>query len=122
MEAPETSAFFNEARRLLAGRTNTVSTTYSSAEVAARSRLRLPEGYTAKSVAKAPNEIDYAVTVPRMRLPGDWANLALEADGVPLGRARLQVFRPVTIRVFQAIHDSFRAADRADARSRPVAR
>jgi hypothetical protein len=107
MEAPETSAFFNEARRLLAGRTNTVSTTYSSAAVAARSRLRLPEGYTAKSVAKTPNEIDYAVAVPADAIPGDWANLALEADGVPLGRARLQLFRPVTVRMSQSIHLHF---------------
>jgi hypothetical protein len=104
MEEPETSAFFNEARRLLSGRTNTVSTTYSSAEVAARSRLRLPEGYAARSVAKSPNEIDYAVSVPADAIHGDWANLALEADGVPLGRARLQLFRPVTIRMFQSIH------------------
>ena len=36
----------------------------SSAEVAARSRLRLPEGYTAKAAPKSPNEIDYEVTVP----------------------------------------------------------
>ena len=107
MEEPETSGFFNEARRLLAGRTNTVSTTYSSPEVAARSRLRLPEGYTATSVAKSPNEIDYAVAVPADAIHGAWASLALEADGVPLGRARLQLFRPVTIRMFQSIHLHF---------------
>jgi hypothetical protein len=104
MEEPETSAFFNEARRLMVGRANTVSTTYSSAAVAARSRLRLPEGYTATRVATSPNQIDYAIAVPADAIPGDWANLAIEADGVPLGRARMQLFRPVTIRMFQAIH------------------
>jgi hypothetical protein len=107
MEEPETSGFFNEARRLLAGRTNAISTTYSSAEVAARSRLRLPEGYTAKSETISPNQIDYGVSVPEDAIHGDWANLALEADGVPLGRARLQLFRPLTIRMAQAIHLHF---------------
>jgi hypothetical protein len=107
MEEPETSGFFNEAHRLLAGRTNAVSTTYSSAEVAARSRLRLPEGYTATGAAKSPNEIDYAVAVPADAIHGDWASLALEADGLPLGRARLQLFRPVTIGMAQSIHLHF---------------
>ncbi len=107
MEEPETSGFFNEARRLLAGRANAISTTYSSADVAARSRLRLPEGYTAKSETISPNQIDYAVSVPADAIHGDWASLALEADGVPLGRAQLQLFRPVTIRMSQSIHLHF---------------
>ena len=107
MEEPETSGFFNEAHRLLAGRTNTVSTMYSSAKVAARSRLRLPEGYTAESAVKSPNEIDYAVAVPADAIHGDWASLELEADGLPLGRARLQLFRPLTIRMPQSIHLHF---------------
>ena len=32
-------------------------------------------------------------------LHGDFANLALEADGVPLGRAHVQLFRPASIRL-----------------------
>jgi len=32
------------------------------------------------------------VDVPADALHGDWANLAIEADGVPLGRAHLQLF------------------------------
>ena len=103
IEAPETSAFFDEARRLVIGMSNLVSTTYSSAEVAARSRLRLPEGFSATPSVKSPNEIDYQVGVPADALHGDWANLALEADGVPLGRARLQLFRPVSIRLAEAL-------------------
>ena len=39
-------------------------------------------------------EIDYEIDVPRDALHGDWVNLALEADGVLMGRARLQLFRP----------------------------
>jgi len=107
IEEPETSAFFNDSRRLIIGRTNVLSTTYSSADVAKRSRLRLPEGFTAKQVIKSPNEINYEVSVPAEAVHGDWADLALEADGVPLGRARLQLFRPATIRLMEAMQMHF---------------
>jgi hypothetical protein len=107
MEAPETSAFFNEARRLIIGQKNVVSTAYSSAEVAARSRMRLPEGFTAVPTAKSPNEIDYEIGTPTEALHGDFADLALEADGVPLGRAHLQMFRPVSVRLMEAIRIHF---------------
>lgn len=107
IEAPESSAFFNELRRLVVGRKNTVSTIYSSAELAARSRLRLPEGYTATATNKSPNEIDYEVAVPADALHGDFVSLALEADGVPLGRSRVQLFRPASIRLVQAIQLHF---------------
>jgi hypothetical protein len=103
IEAPDTTAFFNDARRLIVGWKNVVSTSYSSSAVAARSRLRLPEGFTATPTVKSPDEIDYEVGVPPDALHGDWVNLALEADGMPLGRARLQLFRPVTIRLMEAI-------------------
>lgn len=103
IEEPETSAFFDEAHRLIIGKNNTLSTTYSAADVAKRSRLRLPPGFTLTRNEKAPNEIDYEVFVPANALHGDWANLALEADGVALGRARLQLFRPVSIRLADAI-------------------
>jgi hypothetical protein len=109
IEAPDTSAFFNDARRLIIGRKNVISTTYSSAEVAGRSRLRLPEGYTAAPTVKSPDEIDYEISVPADALHGDWANLALEADGMPLGRARLQLFRPATIRLMEAMQLHFGA-------------
>jgi len=107
MEEPESAAFFNEARRLLIGRANTVATEYSSAEVAARSRLRLPEGFTAKAAVKSPNEIGYEVAVPADSIHGDYADLALEADGLLLGRAHLQLFRPATIRLSQAMQLHF---------------
>jgi hypothetical protein len=103
IEAPETSAFFNELHRMVIGRKNTVSTIYSSAEVAARSRLRLPDGYTATAKNKSPNEIDYEIAVPADALHGDFASLALEADGVALGRARVQLFRPLSIRLMSGM-------------------
>ena len=107
VEEPETSGFFNEAHRLVIGQKNVLSTTYSSREIASRSRVRVPEGFTVVSRVKSPNEIDYEVTVPADAIHGDWANLALEADGLPLGRARLQMFRPVSIRLAEAMHLHF---------------
>ena len=107
--APETSAFFDEAHRLVIGQENLLSTTYSSPDLAERSRLRLPEGFSATPNRKSPNEIEYQVGVPADALHGDWANLALEADGVPLGRARVQLFRPATIRLSDAIGLDFGA-------------
>jgi hypothetical protein len=109
IEEPDTSAFFNDARRLVIGQKNLVSTTYSSVDVANRSRLRLPEGFTATPIVKSPNEIDYQISVPGDLLHGDWANLGLEADGILLGRARLQLFRPASIRLMEAIQIHFGA-------------
>jgi hypothetical protein len=103
IEEPETSAFFDDARRLIIGARNVVSTTYSSPDVAARSRLRLPEGYTAEKAVKAPNQIDYEIAVPAGACEGDYANFALEVDGMALGRARLQLFQPIAVRIGEAI-------------------
>ena len=103
IEEPETAAFFNDLKRLIIGRKNLVSTTYSSPGLAARSRLRLPEGFTAVAKPKSPNEIDYEVSVSADALHGDWVNFGLEADGVLLGRARLQLFRPASIRLMDAM-------------------
>ena len=108
IEEPETSGFFNEARRLIVGRNNTLHTSYSSPEVAARSRLRLPGGFTAAAKSTpSDDEIDYEVAVPSEALHGDFATLTLEADGMPLGRARLQLFRPVSVRVMEAMEQHF---------------
>jgi hypothetical protein len=108
MEEPEISAFFDDdSKRLIIGAKNVVSTTYSSPEVAARSRLRLPEGFVAAKIVKSPNEIEYEIAVPADAAQGDYANFALEADGVPLGRARLQLFRPLTVRLMDAINIHF---------------
>ncbi|MDE3164666.1 MAG: hypothetical protein KGN36_02585, partial [Acidobacteriota bacterium] len=107
IEAPETSAFFNELHRLVIGQSNRVSTVYSSAAIAARSRLRLPDGYTAAASNKSPNEIEYSVAVPGEAAHGDFASLAIEADGVPLGRARVQLYRPLSVRLVDALRLHF---------------
>lgn len=111
IEPPDSSAFFEDAKRLIIGQDNIVSTSYSSEELAVRSRLRLPEGFSAKAVKSSPLAIDYAVSVPSEALHGDWADLALEADGVPMGRAHLQLFRPASIRLPEAIRLHFGAAE-----------
>ncbi|MGA2132569.1 MAG: beta-galactosidase [Bryobacteraceae bacterium] len=103
IEPPEHSAFFEEAKRLIIGQQNLIATSYSSADLAGRSRLRLPDGFTAQPTRKSDLEIDYAVDVPPAALHGDFANLAIEADGVPLGRARLQMFRPASVHFRDAI-------------------
>ena len=114
IEPPEQSAFFEEAKRLIVGRANAVTTSYSSEDLAGRSRLRLPEGFAATETKRSASEgdyrIDYAVDVPADALHGDWANLAIEADGVPLGRAHLQLFRPASVHLAEAIHLHFGAS------------
>jgi hypothetical protein len=110
IEPPEHSAFFEDAKRLIIGRANTISTSYSSEQLADRSRLRLPAGFTATPTKKSPLEIDYAVDVPADALHGDWADLAIEGDGVPLGRAHLQLFRPASVHLAEAIRLHFGAA------------
>ncbi len=107
IEEPETSGFFDDARRLIIGQKNTVATSYSSPEVAARSRLRTPEGFTATAAKSEEAEINYEITVPPDELHGDYATLTLEADGMPLGRARLQLFRPVSVRMMEAMQSHF---------------
>lgn len=99
IEPPEHTAFFVNPTRLVMGRKNIISTSYSSPELAGRSRLLAPAGYGLKAQTKSATEIDYQVTVPDTALHGEFVELALEADGVRLGRARVQIFRPVSIRV-----------------------
>jgi hypothetical protein len=45
--------------------------------------------------------------VPADVLHGDFADLALEADGVPLGRAHVQLFRPASIHLFSGLQFHF---------------
>ncbi len=99
IEAPEQSAFFSDAKRLLIGEINHVLTSYSSEEIAQRSRLKLPPGWTATAAVKSPLEIEYTIAVPSSLVHGDHVDLALEADGVEMSRARVTVLRPVSIRV-----------------------
>jgi Glycosyl hydrolases family 35 len=111
IEAPETSAFFVDAKRLVIGQKNPISTSYSSAQLAARSRLRLPENFTATAKPKSPLEIDYELDVQREALHGSWVNLGIEADGVLLGRARVQLFRPLSVYLTDALKLHFGAEE-----------
>lgn len=102
IEPPESAAFFNDPGRLIIGRANLVSTSYSSEDLAGRSRLLLPPGFAAKALPKSALEIDYEITPPSSAAHGEFVHVALEADGVRLGRARLQVLRPASIRILEA--------------------
>jgi hypothetical protein len=103
IQPPDSSAFFVVAKRLTLGQKNHVATSYSSEQVAERSRLRIPQNFRAVSTVTSPMEIDYEIDVPADALHGEWAPLALEADGVLMSRARLQLLRPASVRVREAL-------------------
>jgi hypothetical protein len=109
MEPPDSSAFFEDARILIIGKKNTLPTTYTSEAIANRSRLRGPAWLKFEARPKAPLKIDYEVTVPPGELHGDHVELALEADGVQMGHARLQLLRPASLRVREAVNRHFGA-------------
>lgn len=102
IEPPDNAAFFTGSNRLILNQPNIVSTSYSSEDLASRSRLLAPSGFKTRIVRKAPMEIDYEVILPPDAPHGEFVVFALEADGVRLGRARMQLFRPVSIRVREA--------------------
>ena len=110
LEPPDNSAFFGDAKVLIIGQENTIGTTYSSEDVAKRSRVRAPAGFKLTQEPKTPNEIDYKVTAPADALHGDHVELALEADGVQMGHARLQLLRPASLRIREAINRHFGSA------------
>jgi hypothetical protein len=103
IQAPDNSAFFVEAKRLTIGQKNRLETSYSSEQVAQRSRLIIAPGFHAQSQVKSPLEIEYEIDVPADSLHGDWAPLALEADGVLMSRANLQLLRPLSVRIREAM-------------------
>ena len=100
---PETSAFFGDTKVLLTGEKNTISTQYSSEAVAARSRLIAPAWLKPVPEVKTPNETNYSFTVPNSALHGSHVDLALETDGTQINHARLQLLRPVSLRIREAI-------------------
>lgn len=103
IDAPEASGFLKDLNRLLIGPSNTVTASYSSEELAARSRLRVPAGFSVKEVSREGAEITYSVTTPPEAVHGEFCDLALEADGVTLGRARVPLLKPATLRLPQAL-------------------
>lgn len=104
VQPPEASAFFVNASRLIIGSKTTVSTSYSSPEIAKRSRLRLPENFRATAAVKSPTEIDYDIETPAQSSHGEFISIALEADGALMSRARLQLLRPASLRVREAVN------------------
>jgi len=103
MQPPDTSAFFGDAKRLVIGQRNLLETSYSSEDVAQRSRLKIPQNLHAMNTVKSPTEIEYEIDVPPDALHGEWAPLSLEADGVLMSRARLRLLRPLSVRVREAV-------------------
>jgi hypothetical protein len=111
IQPPDASAFFVDSKPLVIGQPNTVTTSYSSPEIAQRSRLTLPPNlpYSLKfhkveaPAGESPLRIDYVVEVPPEAVHGDHLQLALEADGAQMGHVRLQLLRPVSLRIRQAI-------------------
>jgi hypothetical protein len=103
IDPPEASGFLKDLNRLLIGLPNTVTASYSSEELAARSRLRAPKGFSVKEVTRAGPEITYQVTPAADAVHGEFCDLALEADGVTLGRARVPLLKPATLRLPQAL-------------------
>jgi hypothetical protein len=107
LEPPDNSAFFEDAKTLIIGQKNIIPTTYTSETIANRSRIRGPAGLKFDPMVKGPLQIDYAVNVPASELHGDHLELALEADGVQMGHARLQLLRPASLRLREAISRHF---------------
>ena len=107
LDPPDASAFFVDAKPLVIGQANTVTTSYSSPQIAQRSRLILPPALKARKLEPQTGDsdlrIDYSIEVPADAVHGDHVQLALEADGVQMGHVRLQVLRPVSLRIRQAI-------------------
>ena len=110
LEVPENSAFFEDAKTLIIGKTNLLTTTYTSEALAGRSRVRSPAELKLEPHPKGPLQIDYEVMVPPTELHGDHLEMALEADGVQLGHARLQLLRPAALRLREAISRHFGTA------------
>ncbi len=101
--APESSGFFTNAKVLLLGQVNRLQAQFSSAALAARSRLLAPAHFQVRALAKSETEMEYEVTPPPDALHGERVEFALEADGVRLGRARLQLLRASSVRLPDAV-------------------
>ena len=103
IDAPEISGFLRDVSRLLIGAPNTLAASFSSEELAARSRLRGPAGFAVRQMSQEGAGITYEVRTAPDAVHGEFADLALEADGVTLGRARVPLLKPATLRFPQAI-------------------
>ena len=104
IEAPDQTAFFDNAKVLVIGETNRVPAKFSSEEIAGRSRLRVVPPLTATQEAgKDPIEMIYSVTVPETAVHGDRAELQIEADGIQMTHVRAQTVRPASLRFADSV-------------------
>lgn len=103
MEPPEATAFFDSARVLVIGEKNRLTAQFSSEEIAKRSRLVMPAGFTVEQQTKSPLEITYDILVPEGQVHGDHAELSIEADGAQLSHSRVQLLRAASLRFPDAV-------------------
>ncbi len=98
IEPPDATAFFDSARVLMIGETNRLTAQFSSEAIAQRSRLRTAPAF---SVEQGPGKeapgVTYQIRVPAGAVSGDYADLAIEADGMQMSHARPQLLRPVSL-------------------------
>jgi len=118
IDAPSATAFFQHAPVLLIGETNTLTAEFAPPAVAARSRLRttgaltvsqeLPEAAPPSQVQteeekKKPVVVTYKIAVPGSAIPGDTAQLAIEADGAQLSHAQARLLPPAAFSFEDAV-------------------
>jgi hypothetical protein len=98
IEPPDSTAFFDSARVLMIGETNQLTAQFSSDTIAQRSRLRVSPAFENSQVAgKDELAMIYKIMVPDTAVNGDYADLAIEADGMRMSHARPQLLRPVSL-------------------------
>jgi hypothetical protein len=104
IEPPDATAFFDSARVLLIGETNSLTAQFSSEAIEQRSRLRMSPAFPVEQEpGKDPLALIYRIKVPAAAVHGDHADLAIEADGVQMSHARPQLLRPVGLRFPDAV-------------------
>ena len=104
IDAPESTGFFDSLQVLLIGETNDLTAEFSSDAIRARSRLRIvPELPFSEDAAKEPLKLTYRVKVPGTAIPGDRAEVSLDADGARMSHAQPQLLRPATIAFTDAV-------------------
>ena len=104
IDAPDQTAFFNNARVLMIGETNALTAEFSSEQIAQRSRLRTaPELHVAQDAGKEPLQMVYRIAVPETAIHGDHADLSIEADGTQMSHARPELMHPATLRFTDAV-------------------
>jgi hypothetical protein len=111
IQPPDATGFFDSARVLLIGETNQLTAQFSSEPIAQRSRLLIAPAFAVEQ-ASGENELAlvYRIKVPEAAVHGDHADLAIEADGMPMSHARPQLLRPATLRLPDAIDVHLTAA------------